>query len=100
ETSILRNLEKCLSRADLHITSIYPSAIASAEAVLMEEEKEGSIAVIDIGASMTHVAVYENGIFTHVETFALGGNNITRDIKEFTELTFERAEMIKKNFNS
>lgn len=100
DVSVLRNFENCVSRADLHLTSAYPSAIASAEAVLLEEEKQGSVAVIDIGASTTHIAVCKNGIFIHAETLQLGGNNITRDIKEFTPLTFERAEIIKKSFNS
>lgn len=71
EASVLRNIERCVSWADLHLTSTYPSAIASAEAVLMEEEKEGSIAVIDIGASMTHIAVFEDGLFIHAETLPI-----------------------------
>jgi len=100
DVSILRNLRKCISRADLHLTSAFPSAIASAEAVLLEEEKEGSIAIIDIGASMTHIAVFENGLFIYAETLKIGSNSVSQDIQQFTGLNFEKAEMIKRACNS
>lgn len=99
DVSILKVVERCVSHADVSLKAIYPTALASAESVLLDEEKEGSIAVIDIGASVTHLAVFEDGVLIHAETIPLGGSAITRDIQQFTGLTFQKSEMLKLNYS-
>jgi|GEM_PF-801334 len=96
---ILKVVDRCIGQADLSLKAIYPNILASAEAVLLDEEKEGSIAVIDIGASTTHLAVFKDGVLIHAETIQLGGSAITRDIQHFTGLTFEKSELLKLNYS-
>ncbi len=96
----LNNLHKCVSQAGTGIKTIYPTAIASAEAVICDEEKEEGIAVIDIGAAVTSIVVYKNGIMRFADTILLGGNSINADIKQFTGLSSKQAETLKKTFGS
>lgn len=98
DVSSLTSLEKCISRAELQLKAMYPSAIASAEAVLLEEEKEGSIAVVDFGAAFTHIAVFEEGLLVQAETLQEGGNNITLGIQEAFALPFEKCEALKRGY--
>lgn len=97
--SALDSVERCFQQADLHLKVVYPSGLASAESVLLNEEREGSIALIDIGASITHIAVFEDGVLIHAETIPLGGCAITTDLQQFTGLTFQRAEMLKLTYS-
>lgn len=100
EVTALSNLHKCVRQAGSGIKTIYPTAIASAEAVVCEEEKEEGIAVIDIGAAVTSIVVYKNGIMRYANTILLGGNSITADIKQFTGLSNKQAELLKKTYGS
>jgi len=100
EISGIKNLHKCVGMANRQIKEIYPTAVASAEAVICEEEKEEGIAVIDIGAAVTSIAVYKHGILRGSEVIQLGGNSITADIKQYTGLSIKQAELLKKTFGS
>jgi cell division protein FtsA len=100
EVNGLNNLHKCVSQAGTGIKAIYPTAIASAEAVVCEDEKEEGIAVIDIGAAVTSIVVYKNGIMRYADTILLGGNSINADIKQFTGLSNKQAELLKKTYGS
>lgn len=98
EISGLKNLHKCVGYSNMQIKRIYPTAIASAEAVICEDEKEEGIAVIDIGAAVTSISVYKHGIMRYAEVIQLGGNSITADIKQFTGLSSKQAELLKKTY--
>jgi cell division protein FtsA len=99
-TTPIDYLFKCCAQAGIVLKEVIPSAIASAEAVICEDEMEESIAVVDIGAAVTSVAVYNNGKLIHTENFPLGGNNISLDIRDFTGLQLRQAELLKKQFGS
>lgn len=94
----IQNLYKCIRHSNLEIKHIYPTAIASAEAVICDEEKEEGIAVVDIGAAVTSISVYKHGIMRYAEVIQLGGNSITADIKQFTGLSSKQAELMKKTY--
>lgn len=100
EVTGLNNLEKCVRQSMVSVKDIYPTAIASAEAVICEEEKEEGIAVIDIGAAVTSISVYKHGIMRYADTILLGGNTINADIKEFTGLSSKQAELMKKVYGA
>jgi cell division protein FtsA len=98
EILAIKNLHKCVGLANRQIKEIYPTAIASAEAVICEEEKEEGIAVVDIGAAVTSVSIYKHGILRGSEVIQLGGNSITADIKQYTGLSSKQAELLKKTY--
>jgi cell division protein FtsA len=92
------HLRKCCTQANLNLADIIPAAICSAEAVICAEEMEEGIAVINIGAAVTSIAIYNKGNLIHTENFPLGGNNISTDIRDFTGLPLRQAEALKNQF--
>lgn len=94
----LKNLSDSVLSADIEIEDILPSAIASAQAVLEQKEKELGVALIEIGGGTTNLAVYEEGNLIYAKVFPLGSNNITKDIAIILKIEIEEAENIKKSF--
>ena len=74
--------------------------LASAEAVLTQEEKEAGVAIVDIGGGTTDVAVFKDNIIRHTCVIPYGGGIITEDIKEGCSIIEKHAEQLKINFGS
>lgn len=92
------NLKKATLAADVEAKRLIPSAIAAAKAVLTERQKENGVAVIDMGAATTSVAVYEEGDLQYVGVVPAGANNITNDLAIVLAIDPEMAEEIKTRF--
>ena len=93
------HLEKVVSsvlNADLKIGEIVPSPIAASDVLLSPQQKELGVAVIDIGAETTGIAVYEEKNLIHVAILPVGSAHITRDIAIALQADIEIAEKIKK----
>ncbi|WP_448588176.1 cell division protein FtsA [Thermocrinis sp.] len=93
--SLLRNIEKAVTSSGLNIAGKYPSIMASAEAVLTQEEKEEGSLLLDIGAGLTDFILFMEGSPILTGTIPMGGNSITKDIAHFMKITTEQAERIK-----
>jgi cell division protein FtsA len=74
--------------------------LASADAVLSQEEKEAGVALIDIGGGTTDLAIFKDGIIRHTAVIPFGGNVITEDIKEGCSIIEKQAELLKIKFGS
>ena len=96
----LNNLKKAILDARLQILDIFPSAIASARACLSEKQKELGVAILDIGAGTTDLAVFEEGDLIHLAVLPIGSANITNDIAIGLKTDIEIAERIKIEFGS
>jgi cell division protein FtsA len=94
------NINKCVHRAGLEVKDIILEPIASADAVLSEEEKEAGIVLVDIGGGTTDVAIFHDGIIRHTAVIPFGGNIITEDIKEGCTIMKRQAELLKVKFGS
>ncbi len=92
------NLKKALEGAKVNVERLVPSVVAGARAVLNERQKENGIAVIDMGAATTSVAVYEEGDLQYVGVIPAGSNNITNDLAICLEINTDVAEEIKKRY--
>ncbi len=92
------NLKKATATADVRADRLVPSAVAAAKAVLNERQKENGVAVIDLGAATTSVAVYEEGDLQYVGVVPAGSNNITNDLAIVLAIDPELAEEIKVRF--
>lgn len=100
QTVAARNILKCVRKANLNIDSLLMEPLASAEAVLSEEEKEAGVALVDIGGGTTDIAIFQDGIIRHTAVIPFGGDIITEDIKEGCTIIKKHAEDLKVKFGS
>ena len=94
------NIQKCVTKSDLKTVDIILEPLASAEAVLTEEEKEAGVVLVDIGGGTTDIAIFQDGIIRHTAVIPFGGNVITDDIKEGCSIIRNQAELLKTKFGS
>lgn len=93
-----KNIQKCVNKSGLEIDETILEPLASAAAVLSEEEKEAGIVLVDIGGGTTDVAIFQDGIIRHTAVIPFGGNIITEDIKEGCTIMKRQAELLKMKF--
>jgi cell division protein FtsA len=90
------NLRRAVERAGYKVQELVLEPLASALAVLTEEEKELGVALIEMGAGSTDVAVFHEGKIRHLAAIPFGGNNVTNDIVHGLGLTQADAERVKE----
>ncbi|WP_166386598.1 MULTISPECIES: cell division protein FtsA [unclassified Polaribacter] len=100
QVSSIRNIGRCVKSAGLGLSEITLEPLASANAVLSQEEKEAGVALIDIGGGTTDLAIFKDGIIRHTAVIPFGGNVITEDIKEGCSIIEKQAELLKIKFGS
>ncbi|WP_422350393.1 cell division protein FtsA [Flagellimonas sp.] len=100
QVSSIKNIGRCIKSAGLDLGNITLEPLASAEAVLSQEEKEAGVALIDIGGGTTDLAIFKDGIIRHTSVIPFGGNVITEDIKEGCSIIEKQAELLKIKFGS
>jgi cell division protein FtsA len=100
QVSSIRNIGRCVKSAGLELDGITLEPLASANAVLSQEEKEAGVALIDIGGGTTDLAIFRDGIIRHTAVIPFGGNVITEDIKEGCSIIEKQAELLKIKFGS
>ena len=100
QVSSIRNIGRCVKSANLSLSDITLEPLASASAVLNQEEKEAGVALIDIGGGTTDLAIFKDGIIRHTAVIPFGGNVITEDIKEGCSIIEKQAELLKIKFGS
>ncbi|MGV6861772.1 MAG: cell division protein FtsA [Putridiphycobacter sp.] len=95
-----KNISKCVNKAGLKMDEMILEPLASAAAVLSEEEKEAGVVLVDIGGGTTDVAIFQDGIIRHTAVIPFGGNVITEDIKQGCTIMKRQAELLKVKFGS
>lgn len=88
-------LKKSLEKAEIRVTDIVAGPIAESIPLLTKKQKVAGVALVNIGAGVTSVLVYENNIPLLVSTIPVGGDDITKDIALGLKITLEEAEEIK-----
>ena len=100
QVTAARNINKCVHRAQLDVTELILEPLASADAVLSAEEKEGGVVLVDIGGGTTDIAIFSDHIIRHTAVIPFGGNVVTDDIKQGCGIMREQAELLKVKFGS
>jgi len=93
-----QNIVKCCNRCGLQVADIVLEPLASAEAVLHDDERELGVALIDIGGGTTDIALFVDGAIVHTSVLPLGGNHLTNDIAVGLRAPLEAAEKIKQKY--
>ena len=100
QISSIRNIVRCVKNSGLGLGGVNLEPLASANAVLSQEEKEAGVALIDIGGGTTDLAIFKDGIIRHTAVIPFGGNVITEDIKDGCSIIEKQAELLKVKFGS
>ncbi len=92
------NLRKAVERAGYAVRELVLEPLASALAVLTEDEKELGVLLIEMGAGATDIAIFHEAKIRHLATIPYGGSNVTNDIVQGLGLTQSDAERIKETY--
>ncbi|MCF8256511.1 MAG: cell division protein FtsA [Flavobacteriales bacterium] len=100
QVAAAKNIHRCAYKSGLKVTELILEPLASADAVLSEEEKEAGVALVDIGGGTTDIAIFQDGLIRHTAVIPFGGNILTEDIKEGCTIIRHQAELLKVKFGS
>ncbi|MCK9451301.1 MAG: cell division protein FtsA [Bacteroidales bacterium] len=100
QTAAAKNVLKCVKRAGLEMVDLILEPIASAQAVLGDDEKEAGVVLVDIGGGTTDIAIFHDRIIRHTAVIPFGGDIITEDIREGCTIIKKHAEEVKVKFGS
>lgn len=95
-TSNIQNLIKSVTRSGFQCSDVIFSPLASAEAVLNQDEKDLGVALVDIGGGTTDIVVYFEGGVAYSSVLSIGGIHVTNDISIGLRTPLDSAEMIKR----
>jgi cell division protein FtsA len=93
--SAAENIIKCVRRCGLEVEQLMLNPLASSQSVLTDDERELGVALVDIGAGTTDVAIFTNGAIRHTAVIPIAGDLITSDIAMALRTPTKDAEDIK-----
>ncbi|MEE9372475.1 MAG: cell division protein FtsA [Saprospiraceae bacterium] len=95
-----KNIMRCIEKVGIELADMTLEPIASADAVLSEQEKDAGVALVDIGGGTTDITVFKDCIIRHTAVIPFGGNVITKDIQEGCGVMHTQAEKLKVRYGS
>jgi len=98
DRNAIRNIKRCVDKSSLITTDLVLQPLASAAAVMNEEDLEAGVAIVDIGGGTTDMAVFYDGILKHTAVIPFAGVNITNDIRQGLGVLRAQAEQMKVQF--
>lgn len=96
----IKNLTKCVYRAGVTVAELVFAPLAAARAVLTKRQRELGVALVDLGAGTTSLAVYEENQLLHTAALPVGSSHVTNDIAIGLRSSIDVAERIKVEFGS
>ncbi len=100
DKNAIRNINRSVEKSGLKTKDLVLQPLASAAAVMCEQDLEAGVAIVDIGGGTTDLAVFYEGILKHTAVIPFGGENITNDIKNGLGVLKTQAEQMKLQFGS
>ena len=96
--SAAENIIKCVRRCGLEVDQLMLNPLASSQAVLTDDEKELGVALVDIGAGTTDVAIFSGGAIRHTAVIPIAGDQVTNDIAMALRTPTPAADEIKTRY--
>lgn len=100
DKNAIRNINRSVEKAGLRTKDLVLQPLASAAAVMGQEDLEAGVAIVDIGGGTTDLAVFAEGVLRHTAVIPFAGENITNDIKTGLGVLKSQAEQMKTQFGS
>ena len=94
----MNNVHNSLKPSDLTVDELVWSSIASAESCLTQTQKDSGVCLIDIGAGVTNISIFTDGVVSHSAVFAIAGDEITQRIAYAFDTSFETAQKLKQDY--
>lgn len=94
----VQNLVKCCEMAGVKVNDIILEQLASADAVLSDDERELGVAMLDIGGGTSDLAIYQHGNIRHTMVLPVAGNHFTNDVAVGLRTTLKDAERVKREY--
>jgi cell division protein FtsA len=96
--SAAQNIVKCVRRCGLEVRDLVLQPLASAMAVISDDEKDLGVALVDIGGGTSDLVVYTHGAIRHTAVIPIAGDQITNDIAMALRTPTKDAEDIKERY--
>jgi cell division protein FtsA len=96
--SAAQNIIKCVRRCGLEVSDLILQPLASAMAVVSDDEKDLGVALVDIGGGTTDLAIFTHGAIRHTAVIPIAGDQITNDIAMALRTPTKDAEDLKQRF--
>ena len=97
---VAQSVITCANRAGLEVTDTIYEGIASAEAVVVADERELGVCLADIGASTTELVVFFEGSVAHTAVLPVGGDHFTNDLAVGLHVSVDEAEELKRAYGN
>jgi cell division protein FtsA len=94
-TAALRNVVRCVERANLEVQDLVVQPYASALSTLVNDERELGVALVDIGGGSSDIAIYADGALVYTGIIPIGSQHVTADIARGISTPLSAAERIK-----
>ena len=95
DVPVLKNLVRAVEGCKLSVRSLVLQPLASAEAVLTEDEREMGAVLVDIGGGTTDIVIFKGGSPWYTSVIPVGGSQLTRDLSVALGVPFYIAEELK-----
>ena len=96
--SAAQNIMKCVRRCGLEVHDLILQPLASANAVLSDDERELGVCLLDIGGGTSDLAIFSQGAIRHTAVIPIAGDQITSDIAMAFRTPTKEAEDIKRRY--
>jgi cell division protein FtsA len=93
-----QGLVSAVHQAHLAVDESVFEAIAAAYAAVLPEDRARGVALIDIGAQSTHLAIYDGDALLHATSIPVGADHFTRDISWLLKVNYDDAENLKREY--
>ncbi|RYD58789.1 MAG: cell division protein FtsA [Sphingobacteriales bacterium] len=100
DRNAIRNIKRCVDKSNLNTRDLVLQPLASAAAVMNDEDLEAGVAIVDIGGGTTDMAVFYDGMLKHTAVIPYAGVNITNDIRNGLGVLRAQAEQMKVQFGT
>lgn len=91
-----QNVVTAVNRAGVVVSDTALEPLASAEAVLTQDERELGCCLLDIGGGTTELIVYSGGVVRHTGAVAVGGDHFSNDLAVGLRTPIPEAERVKR----